>query len=290
VNFLKKIFSGKASRHATPKDIRARFEHLAQPAVHLRLAPETAAGFSKLGGLPLLPPDAVWPEWQGKPLSFLAQIDLAEINACVPSFLPKGGCLYFFYDQEQSTWGFDPKDAGSWRVLHTTAPRQSLAQRPAPAGLNKDYIYNEKLIAPHRINILSAADAINEQKEFSDEKEFIDDARNFDSYCEYRDSLFEKLPPHQMLGHASSIQHAEMDLECQLAANGIYVGNAEGYQDPRVETLKAGAADWKLLLQLDSDDDIGWMWGDVGRIYFWIRKQDAARADFNNVWMILQCG
>jgi uncharacterized protein YwqG len=43
-----------------------------------------------------------------------------------------------------------------------------------------------------------------------------------------------------------------------------------------------------LLLQVDSDD-VGMMWGDGGRLYFWIREQDARRADFSNVWMILQC-
>ena len=31
------------------------------------------------------------------------------------------------------------------------------------------------------------------------------------------------------------------------------------------------------------------MWGDVGKLYFWIRKQDLARRDFSNVWMIMQC-
>ncbi|MDR2512739.1 MAG: DUF1963 domain-containing protein [Puniceicoccales bacterium] len=47
---------------------------------------------------------------------------------------------------------------------------------------------------------------------------------------------------------------------------------------------------WKLLLQLDSDDDTGWMWGDVGTVYFRIREQDARKADFSKVWMVFQCG
>jgi hypothetical protein len=51
-----------------------------------------------------------------------------------------------------------------------------------------------------------------------------------------------------------------METECQLTWNGIYVGNPEGYQDQRVPELKAGAAEWKLLLQLDTDDDRGWVW------------------------------
>lgn len=59
-----------------------------------------------------------------------------------------------------------------------------------------------------------------------------------------------------------------METECQLASKGIYVGNPEGYQDPLVPELKAGAAEWQLLLQLDTEDDTGWMWRDVGTLYF----------------------
>lgn len=81
-----------------------------------------------------------------------------------------------------------------------------------------------------------------------------------------------------------------MELECQLASNGLYVGNSSGYDDPRRPALEPGAVDWQLLLQIDSDDDVGMMWGDVGMLYFWVRKQDAERADFSNVWMVLQCG
>jgi uncharacterized protein YwqG len=44
-----------------------------------------------------------------------------------------------------------------------------------------------------------------------------------------------------------------------------------------------------LLLQIDSDDAIGWTWGDAGRLYFWIRKQDLAARRFDRVWTILQC-
>jgi uncharacterized protein YwqG len=53
--------------------------------------------------------------------------------------------------------------------------------------------------------------------------------------------------------------------------------------------LENGRSDWLLLFQLDSDDAAKMMWGDAGRLYFWITKQDLARRDFSNVWMILQC-
>ena len=93
---------------------------------------------------------------------------------------------------------------------------------------------------------------------------------------------------HQLLGYSGNIQ-GEMELECQLVTNGVYTGDREGYQNPRVQTLREGAKDWMLLLQVDSDDEPGMMWGDLGRLYFWIRRQDLKARNFDNTWCILQC-
>jgi uncharacterized protein YwqG len=81
-----------------------------------------------------------------------------------------------------------------------------------------------------------------------------------------------------------------MRLECQLVTNGIYCGDSSGYQDPRRSVLEKGAADWNLLLQIDSDEkQLGWIWGDTGRVYFWARRQDIALAEFDGSWALLQC-
>jgi len=66
-----------------------------------------------------------------------------------------------------------------------------------------------------------------------------------------------------------------MELECQRA-----VSPSEG---------GARASDWRLLLQLDTDEEAGMMWGDTGRLYFWVREQDARAGDFSRTWTILQC-
>lgn len=50
--------------------------------------------------------------------------------------------------------------------------------------------------------------------------------------------------------------------------------------------------EWELLLQLDTDDDAngpGWMWGDMGMLFFWIRRDDLAARRFDRVRMILEC-
>jgi uncharacterized protein YwqG len=46
---------------------------------------------------------------------------------------------------------------------------------------------------------------------------------------------------------------------------------------------------WVLLLQVDSDDDAELMWGDAGRLFFWIPEEALAAGDFSAVFVQLQC-
>ena len=54
------------------------------------------------------------------------------------------------------------------------------------------------------------------------------------------------------------------------------------------EVADAAKARWKLLLQVDSDDASGMMWGDAGMLYHWIRDDLAARR-FDRTWCVMQC-
>lgn len=48
-----------------------------------------------------------------------------------------------------------------------------------------------------------------------------------------------------------------------------------------------------LLLQLDTDEEDGgtcWMWGDCGRLFFWIKPEDLAACRFERVTLTLECG
>jgi uncharacterized protein YwqG len=94
---------------------------------------------------------------------------------------------------------------------------------------------------------------------------------------------------HRLFGYPQLIQNP-MERECQLASNGVYCGSSEGYRSEQAKILEPGATDWQLLLQIDSDEKgPGWMWGDVGRIYFWVRQQDLRLLQFEDVWLVFQC-
>ena len=48
-----------------------------------------------------------------------------------------------------------------------------------------------------------------------------------------------------------------MQLECRLVSNGMLGGNPTGHKGPRGAGLRPGAVAWRLLLQVDTDDDTG---------------------------------
>ncbi len=264
----------------TENEIADKLKKAAVPAIHLS-ALQHAKSKSKIGGLPDVPRGFEWPTWKGKPLAFLAQLDLSAVQP-PPSLanLPKTGLVYFFYDQEQSTWGFDPADRGSWRVIHSSTS-DGLAPAAAPKGLASEYIYKERPLEHRPIASYPSLGRLGlDIAEVADMAEEAETKLRADAPNE---------PQHQIGGFPSPVQGDDMELESQLASNGLYCGDPSGYQNPRAAQLEAGATEWNLLLQLDSDDDAGMMWGDVGMLYFWIRTADLAAGDFSKVWMILQC-
>ena len=66
-----------------------QFEHLAKTAAELLPVSQDKHGFSKFGGLPLVPSCFRWPRHNDEPRQFVAQFDFAEINTL------KFSCFFF---------------------------------------------------------------------------------------------------------------------------------------------------------------------------------------------------
>jgi uncharacterized protein YwqG len=110
---------------------------------------EIPIGRTKVGGKPDLPNPLDWLSWQNKSLSFIAQINLADL----PEYdfldvLPPEGLLSFFYSASQETWGLDPKDKDSWKVIYFDD--KYLQRRDYPPDLPEEGIYNSCSVEFHR--------------------------------------------------------------------------------------------------------------------------------------------
>lgn len=241
-----------------------------------------SAGQTKLGGSPDLMPSFDWPRFRGLPLSFIAQINLAEVHPYdSEGLLPATGLLSFFYDSGQSIWGFDPADKGGWAVFFTDNLNE-IARISAPDDLPEEGRYRARLLRPSQEPTHPSWESSDFERLGLDDDQELAYSQALDREME-NDGLI-----HRMLGHPDPIQ-GDMQVECQLASHGLYCGDASGYNHPRAAELRAGATEWRLLLQIDSDDGAEMMWGDVGRIYYWIHRDTLAARDWQSVWLILQC-
>jgi len=187
--------------------------------------------------------------------------------------------LLFFYDLDKQPWGFDPKDRGGAAVLRV--PDVDVA---APGAGERD----DAAPLPFRRAAFRRVDSLPHGREAVQQLQLDDEAS--DAYSELCESRYGGEPKHQVGGFPVPVQADEMELEAHLVSNGLYCGDASGYKDPRAQALAPGSAQWRLLFQFDSDDDLEVMWGDCGMLYFWVRGEDARRGDFSGAWLILQCG
>ena len=265
----------------TDDEIERLIRANSRSAIMLDVA-DTQTGKSKLGGLPDLAPGLEWPSWKDLPLAFIAQIDLAALPRLPETdCFPAEGVLYFFFDQEQSTWGSNRSDLGSWQVIY--APNVSaLAQASPPPGLAADYIYEEKHVAPRIVDSYPSLERLG-----LDFSSIPDNA--FEIIEEIRAQSFGDAPQHQIGGFPSAVQGDDMEISSHMLSNGMDESDLNYLDEGDQQAFLAGANDWLLLLQVDSDNDTGMMWGDCGRLYFWICRHDLARGDFSKVWMQLQC-
>lgn len=285
---------------------------------HAASGRELALGASHFGGRPHMPASVEWPHWAGyeqadhvldekraaglrdvlralgaptneaepirlprgkkpTPLSFLAQIDLDE-TPDPTGLLPSHGYLCFFYDVEQFPWGFDPRDAGAARVIFFESDKAMLTSVAPPAGAVE--------YTAHRVDATVTGTLPRWPYQLELE---LEGASEDEYWALAEEHIAGPAPHHRLFGWPKQVQ-GEMDLECQLVTNGIYCGTPEGYAKAEAKRLETGREDWVMLMQIDTDDEgPGWMWGDNGCLYFWIRKQDLAARRFDRTWTILQC-
>ncbi len=244
-----------------------------QQALKLRKVEKETKSY--LGGLPALPAGVEWPTRQGKPLPFLASLDLGEIGASdMIQWLPREGRLMFFYDVEDQPWGFDPNDRDGFAVIYAKEPGEE--QEPPVDIFPKFYV--------DFVNVVSLPDP-QRFEELGISMHEVDIETFLNGYGDWIAEEF----GHQVGGYPRPIQNDSMELESQLASNGIDCGSGAGYQSEEGKKLAPGAKEWRLLLEFDTDDDLEVMWGDAGKLYFWVKEKDASKGDFSGTWTVLQC-
>lgn len=256
-------------------------------------------GTSKIGGKPDLPKDFQWFYYEGedykkrvvnRPLSFLMQINCEEVHKYdKESLLPEKGMLYFFYELFTMTWGFSPQDKGSAKVFYYDGNTEELVSTDFPKDMDKDSIIPES-----KINFESMNDYPIDYYDCYDVDDSDEEMDRKEKELEKElDELGYKADTTKLLGHPELIQ-GEYWEECEgVAGKNIYYGSApiKYGSDEIKKSIKENAKDWILLMQMSELEigDYGLYFGDSGKIYFNIRKEDLKNKNFDDVWLILQC-
>jgi uncharacterized protein YwqG len=235
----------------------------------------------------------------------IAMLRLSELGTSeIDHMLPARGLLYFWYDVAWQPWGFDPEDRSGFRIDYWPDEDAELRVREFPGDPTRSRTWKTSsgyeagniplpeggAFRPCRVQGEQAMSLPSCWEALRESPTGTSVLREDDRYTALVDALpAHQVPDHRLFGYPNLIQ-GPMELECQLASNGLYCGDASGYQDPRRQLLEPGSKDWRLLLQIDSDEDgPGWMWGDCGRLFYWIRAGDLKARDFSHSWLVLQC-
>ena len=242
---------------------------------------------SKIGGKPYLPKDFVWSYYQELPLSFLAQINLEEVNSFdKDKLLPSTGMLYFFYELETEEWGYHPESKGCAKVFYfEDTSNFELINFPKDM---KDYCEVPEFKVSFKSNI-SLPSYENFYLILKEQDTFKKQDISFKDFIPLYDEIF--IPDTnytKLLGYPDVIQ-SSMEEQCAAITKGFYMGGIDSPKKYREEVIK-DSKDWILLFQMDAIevDDYELRFEDSGHIYFWIKKEDLKNKNFDNVWLILQ--
>src|SRR5918992_2570197 len=243
-----------------PATVTDAIMSLARPALRLSSGPAEAR--SRLGGPPVLPAGTPWPMWGDRPLDFVGVIDFGELasEGWLPELTGVGSTAFYYATGLPRPWGDDPTQTAGWRVLPgarvpagpVTLPEVRLGASPFVS-----------LPSPHKpvLEPIGAAAA-----GFT--------ATYPELYASWARFTWGDEPRHQTGGWPVVVQRAVWR-DCALAAAGhpldapspLTADPAPAEVDFELASAPA-AADWRLLLQIDSDDRLGRRWGGTGGVYF----------------------
>jgi hypothetical protein len=254
--------SGDAER------ILARMKTMAAPTLLMKTA---ASGFSKLGGDPELPRGMDWPIGPDGALAFLAQVDLeAARDAGGPDWLPGKGALYVFCDER-----FGMRD--QIRIVFSTTEAGPPCE--PPANQKRGRRRPERRVGFSAHPSLPSLDWLGEDVREIDLSE--DDLEELSDLpgIELGDA-----PHHRLGGYPVEIQEEQLPIYAECEARSLEYRAST----PVPSAIEQAAADWRMLIQIDSDPELEMNWGDGGQFYVLIREQDARARDFSQTVTLSQ--
>jgi hypothetical protein len=284
------------------QDHLAGVKALMRPSLRLRLEPHeelddesSLVGETRFGGEPDLPPGESWPEAEGEPMIFVAQLALADLNAYEAAReLPEDGLLSFFY----SPFGRQEQVLDNPVKVFHFASTVTLQRRSPPKRGEALTAYQ---ISTEPEEGMPAVESMYHYEAFLPKERLqryyqalaLQDGSNppisyyaLSALIQARNNIDPERPTHRLLGHPDSIQ-GDPYLDVEMSKHGWH-----DWKEGSDEAMRARerALQWRLLLQVDAYQDGELLLNqDGGYFYFWIPADALAAHDWSRVQGCLQC-
>lgn len=235
--------------------------------INAQAARATKIWESKVGGLPYWPKSMDWPQApDGQALFFLAQLNFAEMPALDP-FPSKGILQFFIHDDDLYGMDFDDgENPDTFRVVyHPDITEDTALLLNKPPAQNPE----EDLLPHHPDESYPLLFGIGEE---------VAPITDYRFYQHFGSDFF------RQFGEKEWDVMAE--LEKSVRAQGHKVG---GYAYFTQDDPRRPEDPMLLLFQLDSDEHMDLMWGDMGVGHFFIREKDLRALDFSRVLYDWDC-
>lgn len=248
---------------------RAQFAQTRQPFIRITSqdARKTSLWESKVGGMPYLPQNTNWPQSaEGENLAFLAQVNFAELPS-LPLFPSKGILQFFIHEDDLYGMDFDDgENPDTFRVLFHPEVRENNAE--LQTRLPKAD-WEESLLPHHPDESYPLLFGLAEE---------VAPITDYRFYQHFGSDFFRQF--------GASEWEVMGELEKSVRAQGHKIG---GYAYFTQDDPRRPDDPMLLLFQLDSDERMDLMWGDMGVGHFFIREKDLIALDFSRVLYDWDC-
>jgi hypothetical protein len=291
---LERILQDAVREEAIGAAAAASLWSLRQPALRIVAGEEVEpeAPVSRLGGRPLAAPGTAWPLDDNGPLDLLMQLDLAAVARVQPELpLPDHGLLSFFYNTDDPPWQSVEPDPASWRVRWETGDLTPI--------LGPDQT-DWELFPARAVHLEPSVTLPDGNDDYVDVIVDPDRTEEFASTMRARHLLEDQTTgrrpvDHQLLGwphlvQGSMIWSCEQESQVYRHHRAQDAPEAKNLSTEDWDRLEAAvrASDWRLLLQLGTDYEMGWDWCGGGGLYFLLPGADLIAGRFERTWTAMQ--
>jgi uncharacterized protein YwqG len=254
---------------------------------------------SKILGKPYWPKNKPFPKDEhGNDLIMFAQINFSEVPH-IESY-PESGILQWFITTGHSDpYGYSESDIGmaNWFAKERSKgnPLNGKTLRDFMTKKNYRIVYHED-VTTDKSEILDIEANVDEQSSIPASyccKMQFKKADDYPSHSDYRYlyKISNEIEDALELHFGDEDQQGLRD-EFEDLMSDSYEGTGHkigGYAYFTQDDPRPTQEDWLLLMQIDSDDEAGICWGDVGVGHLFIRKEDLQAKDFDAVIYSWDC-